>query len=220
MAELIRVLQKGDTGKDVEAVKRAVHRYLRNGGLAAMAVQSSSVKQTFGPFFEASVKKAQKKAGLVVDGRVGKKMEVVLRNAGAFDAKANQLLVEYARESKKVVLVEPKQGFSSLRKDLWEAYSIGRHMGLSDLGTYNPQSTLPSGGPSDHSVFPAAAFDLGIEPDTGWNNLVARKFFNSMVGRPEVEYVILGDRIWSVGRGLRTYTAGGHLNHVHVSGLR
>jgi hypothetical protein len=90
-------------------------------------------------------------------------------------------------------------------------------MGLSDLGTYNPASTLPGGGKSDHAHYPARAFDLGIEPDTGWNNLTARAFFNQMVDHPAVEYVILGDKIWSRSRGLHEYTAGGHLNHLHVS---
>jgi hypothetical protein len=120
-------------------------------------------------------------------------------------------------------LIEPVQGFPSLHRSLHEAYSVGRRMGLSDLGTHNPASTLPSGAPSDHAVFPALAFDLGIEPDTGWENATARGFFMSMMGRAEVEYVILGDRIWSRPRsseGIRRYTGGGHENHVHVSGNR
>ncbi|MBA2707005.1 MAG: hypothetical protein H0U59_04275 [Gemmatimonadaceae bacterium] len=119
-------------------------------------------------------------------------------------------------------LVEPHQGFASLDESLWKAYSLGRRMGLSDLGTYNPASTLPSGAPSDHSVGPPAfAFDLGIEPDTGFQNPVGRAFFEAMVG--SCGYVILGDRIWSQARaseGVRTYTGGGHLNHVHCSGNR
>jgi len=117
-------------------------------------------------------------------------------------------------------LIEPKQGFDSLHPSLHEAYSLGRTMGLSDLGTYNPASTLPGGGKSDHAFFPAWAFDLGIEPDTGFANPVARAFFEAMVDRPDVEYVILGDKIWSRSRGLHAYTAGGHLNHVHLSGIR
>ncbi len=117
-------------------------------------------------------------------------------------------------------LVEPVQGFNSLHKSLWEGYSLGRRMGLSDLGTYNPNSNLPSGSPSDHAVFPAYAFDLGIEPDTGFSNAVGRSLFEALVGRPEVEYVILGDRIWSRSRGLHGYSGGGHSNHLHASGLR
>jgi hypothetical protein len=116
-------------------------------------------------------------------------------------------------------LIEPKQGFDSLHPSLRDAYSLGRSMGLSDLGTFNPDSTLPGGGKSDHAFFPAWAFDLGIEPDTGFANPTGRAFFELMVDRPEVEYVILGDQIWSKSKGLHKYTAGGHLNHVHVSGV-
>lgn len=119
------------------------------------------------------------------------------------------------------VLIKPNQGWSSLHKSLWEAYSNGRRRGLTDLGTYNPDSRLPSGAPSDHAVLPAYAFDLGIEPDTGWANLKARAYAIWTAGRPEVEYTILGNRIWR-GRFKvwGTYYSGGHLNHVHVSGWR
>lgn len=120
-------------------------------------------------------------------------------------------------------LVQPVQGFNSLDDSLWQAYSLGRRMGMSDLGTYNPVSTLPSGGPSDHAVNPAFAFDLGISPTTGWQNDTGRAFFEAMVARPEVSYVILGDKIWSRARaseGIRPYTSGGHENHCHVSGVR
>lgn len=119
--------------------------------------------------------------------------------------------------------IEPRQGWGSLHKSLWSIFSLGRNMDLSDLGTYNPSSTLPSGGPSDHAVWPAMAFDLGVEPDTGYANSVGRAYFHICMTRPEVEYVILGDRIWSRPRadeGVRHYSGGGHANHVHVSGHR
>lgn len=123
----------------------------------------------------------------------------------------------------KPVLVEPTQGWASLDKALWKLYSTGRTMGLEpDLGTYNAASTLPSGGPSDHSVYPANAFDLGFDPDIGFAHPVAKAFFHVCRADPACGYVILGDRIWSRARaseGVRPYTAGGHLNHVHVSGL-
>lgn len=118
-----------------------------------------------------------------------------------------------------VVLVEPVQGFGSLHKELWTDYSAGRRMGLTDVGTYNPASRLPSGTPSDHAVYPAWAFDLGFSPATGFDQPVAHAFFQSMVGRPEIHYVILGDRIWSREKGLHGYTGGGHESHVHTSGL-
>jgi hypothetical protein len=98
---------------------------------------------------------------------------------------------------------------------------VGRHrFGLTDLGTYNPASRLPSGAPSDHAVHPAMAFDLGITPATGWANLKARAYVLWAAHQGEVEYVILGDRIYFGATSWRRYTAGGHLNHVHVSGRR
>lgn len=120
-------------------------------------------------------------------------------------------------------LVEPNQGFHSLSRSLWTAYSLCRNSGSQfiDLGTYNPASNLPSGAPSDHSVYPACAFDIGIEPDTGWNNLKARALVIKLVRLPEVRYVILGNRIWTDWRKVwGAYHSGGHMNHIHVSGYR
>lgn len=116
-------------------------------------------------------------------------------------------------------LVEPKQGFASLERSLWPAYSLGRRLGLADRGTYNPSATLPEGGKSDHAYYPARAFDLGFLPPVGYLHPIARTFFEAMIGRPEVNYVILGDVLWSQARGRRRYTAGGHLDHVHVSAV-
>lgn len=116
------------------------------------------------------------------------------------------------------VLIAPKQGFASLDKSLWEPFSRGRKLGFSDLGTYNPASRLPSGRPSDHAVYPALAYDLGISPATGYSNPKARAYFNDLMGEPEIEYVILGDKIWSRAKGFHSYTAGGHAGHIHVSG--
>jgi peptidoglycan hydrolase-like protein with peptidoglycan-binding domain len=120
-------------------------------------------------------------------------------------------------------LVEPTQGWGSLHVSLHSLYSLGRNLGMSDLGTYNPGSRLPSGSPSDHALYPARAFDLGIDPDIGWAHDVARTYFQSLIGDARVGYLILGDRIWSRARaseGVRPYTGGGHANHLHVSGNR
>jgi hypothetical protein len=118
-------------------------------------------------------------------------------------------------------LVEPDQGFHSLHISLWPAYSLCRTSGLTDLGTYNPASKLPSGAPSDHAVYPALAFDCGIDPDTGWQNLKARAVALLVVKDPAVEYVILGNRIWTDWRkAWGAYYGGGHMNHLHVSGHR
>lgn len=112
-------------------------------------------------------------------------------------------------------LIEPKQGFRSLRRDGWAAYTMGRRLGLSDLGTYNPASTLPGGGKSDHAYNPARAFDFGLTR-LGTRER-ARWFYRQMRGRPEIEYVIFERKIWSRDRGEHPYTAGGHDTHVHVS---
>lgn len=217
--QLIRTLRVGDVGKDVEAYKRAVARLLGKGRLRTMISRAPLVRRTFGPYFKLEVARAQKALAIPTSGVIGPATHAALKAAGALDAYSLQLLREYA-QSLKPALVEPLQGFASLHKSLWEAYSLGRQMGLTDLGTYNPASRLPSGAPSDHSVYPAFAFDLGIEPDTGWDNATAREYFWKVCRRPEIEYVILGNKIWTNTRGLRTYTAGGHLNHVHVSGRR
>jgi len=70
-------------------------------------------------------------------------------------------------------------------------------------------------------VYPAVAFDLGFTPYTGFDNDKARAYVLKVVQNPAVEYAILGDRIWTNdGRGWHTYSAGNHMNHVHVSGIR
>lgn len=113
-------------------------------------------------------------------------------------------------------MVEPKQGWNSLVKYFWDEYSIALSIyKLTDLGTYNPTSRLPSGRRSDHAYYPAKAMDLGF---TGYPHRNAYEFFKDMMGDPEVEYVIYGNLIWSRSSGLHRYSYGGHYNHVHVSG--
>jgi hypothetical protein len=222
MSALTRTLKLGSYGKDVEACKRAVHRFLQTHELDKLEAQPVTVRRTYGPFFRTLVKQAQKQGGILQTGSIGARTERVLRDARAFDALADHLLDQYQREQAPPVieLVQPTQGFASLHRSLWELYSIGRHAGLSDLGTFNGASRLPSGRPSDHAVYPAYAFDLGFTPHTGYEHPTARAFFKTCCERPEVEYCILGDHIWSRAQGLHTYTAGGHANHVHVSGNR
>lgn len=220
MNTLTRILKLGVTsGKDIEGVTRAMLRYLDDGkNWRTFYASLPVVRRYYGPAKVNLAKRSAVKAGLPQYGVVGPQLETALRKAQAFDEKANQLLDEYA-ESIEPKLVEPKQGWGSLHRSLWPAYSIGRRAGFSDLGTYNSLSRLPSGRPSDHAVYPAMAFDLGIDPDTGWNNIKARYYVQKIVRLVEVEYVILGNRIW-VNRGWGTYRFGGHLNHVHVSGKR
>lgn len=219
---LTRTLKLGCVGLDVEGWARGAHRYLATGQLGAFSEQKPIVRRTFGIGKRTLAKKCAAKAGLPQYGVVGPALYSAMKRAGAFDAEARMLFAEYqaSLEPVKPPNVEPAQGFSSLHHSLWALYSEGRRLGLTDLGTYNPASVLPSGSKSDHAVYPAMAFDLGFTPHIGYEHPTARRFFDLCVGRPEVEYAILGDRIWSRAQGLRRYSAGNHANHVHVSGNR
>lgn len=129
----------------------------------------------------------------------------------------NMIRDEYAAAHPPPPVVIP---VPSLHPSLWDAYGEAlRTPGLFSLGTYNPESRLPSGLPSDHAVYPAYAFDIGFNPDVGWQHPVARPYAEKTAKRWEVEYVILGDRIHIDGEW-RTFRGGGHLNHIHVSGRR
>lgn len=222
MSTIYRTLRPGMRGKDVEAHKRAVARALGHGRLRTLVAQPAVTRQLFGPFFTRNVKLVQKQAGIPQTGLIGPSTHEWLLAGGWFDAKALALYDAYVEEHMKPELVMPRQGWGSLHPSLREAYTIGRSFPyeFTDLGTYNPASRLPSGAPSDHAVYPALAFDLGISPQTGWNNLKARDYALKMAGRPEVNYVICGDRIWSRAYGWHAYRGGGHQNHVHVSGRR
>lgn len=225
-----RTLKIGCFGWDVSAAKRAVYRYLNNGQKWTGYLNQSQVsRRTFGPWFREDLVLAQDQ--LTAGRKRGELDQDTLRaleDAGAFDRIARVLWLRQYPAPVPPALIEPRQGFDSLTRDLWEAYSIGRRMGLTDLGTYNPGSRLPSGHASDHATSrldgrigePACAFDLGFTPAVGTGNPVANKFFHLMVNRPGIAYVICGRSIWSVEKGLHAYTYGGHEGHVHTSGHR
>lgn len=219
---LTRTLQHACTpGLDVEAARRALIRYLQTGTLAQFTAKPEAERQTFDEWADRHCRLAQTRLRLAADGQLGPATETALRRAGAFDAYADMLLHRYRQEQQQLEPVEPRQGWDSLHRSLWPIYSYGRHLGLSDLGTYNPASRLPSGRPSDHAVLPAYACDLGIDPDTGWDHPAGRALFMRAMSDPAVEYVILGNRIgFRATQTIRAYTAGGHLNHVHISGNR
>ena len=217
---LVRTVGRiGTYGKDVEAITRAQFRYLGDWtGLSEFHERTALQRRTWDPWDRARMKRIQNIEKIPQTGTVGPRTYGVLLDH--MDSLALKLMAEYA-DSVKPKLIEPLQGFESLTSTLWDVFSAGRSRGLTDLGTFNQNSRLPSGRPSDHAVWPAFAFDLGIEPDTGWNNLKARAYAIWTAGRREVEYTILGNRIW---RGRYKvwgdYWSGGHLNHVHVSGWR
>lgn len=126
-------------------------------------------------------------------------------------------------------LVEPRQGFESLDPSLWLAYSMGRKRGFTDLGTYANK-------PGDHGYYPALAFDLGRRDrffNKGWNYIKARRLAKLYVEHHRalnIDYVILGMRIWSrwgatqkkwdEQNGWHPYQGDrSHMFHIHVSGV-
>lgn len=203
------VLKPGSRGKAVSAAKMAVNQ--ANG-------KGWNTTAFYGPLFKTRVTAFQKAHHLTADGVIGEKTWAALIPHLTLPA---QLLLKPVEPP----LVKPKQGWGSLVEDLWRPYTQGRNVGLTDLGTYNPASKLPSGRPSDHATSridgkigpPACAFDLGFTKAT---RSKASAFFTSMTLNPAVEYVIMENRIWSRDLGLHTYTHGGHETHVHVSGRR
>lgn len=129
------------------------------------------------------------------------------------------LLARYREKHRR--LVEPAQGFESLHPNLWLAYSMGRRRGFTDLGTYANK-------PGDHGKWPALAFDLGRKNrffNLGWRYVTARRLCRLYVEHHDalnINYVILGRRIWSRSRPYWHKLGTGdtsHDWHIHVSGV-
>lgn len=197
-------LKLGSTGKAVTAAKMGVNHW---------NAKKANTTPVFGVFFRTLVKQFQTTMGIPATGVIGPATWTKL--LPYIPAAGLALLPQ-----KQPKPVEPLLPVASLHPSLWAAYSDAlTTKGLFSLGTYNPASRLPSGAPSDHAVYPAYAFDIGFDPDTGWANPVARAYAERTAKRLEVEYVILGDRI-HINGAWKTYTGGGHLNHIHVSGRR
>jgi hypothetical protein len=120
-------------------------------------------------------------------------------------------------------LVEPRQGFDSLHPSLHLAYSMGRVRGFTDLGTYVNK-------PGDHGIGPPCyAFDLGRKDRflfKGWDYLKARRLAQLYVKEHQalgINYVILGQRIWSRSKPYwHPLTTGdtSHSFHIHCSGVK
>lgn len=209
-------------GRDVYVVKRALRKFafVEGAGDDFLKPRTGGFDEVYNTRTADAVEQFQKWKKLDTDGIYGQRTHDALWPY--FDLYGRWTYRRFKPPIPRTEYVEPKQGFASLSRELWELFSIGRQdpYSFSDLGTYNPASRLPSGAPSDHALLPAKAFDLGIRPTTGWDNQLARQYFWEAVGRPEVHYVILGNRIWSKEKGVHSYTGGGHENHVHVSGNR
>ncbi len=238
MASLLtRTLSVGSYGKDVDGSKRAAYRALDKGDggtrLKTHMSKSLSVRRTFGAFFRSDVNRLKAQVGWKQNGKVEPLFWARMVREGYPDALAKDLVEQYADEHPSPPpapkYVEPVLGVDSLDRRLWDEYTTGRNMGLTDLGTFNARSTLPSSGrASDHATSrlsgvigqPAIAFDLGFSPQIGYDHPVARKFFHLMAGAVDVHYVIVGTKIWSTEKGLHSYTSGGHEGHIHVSGHR
>jgi len=164
------------------------------------------------------IKNAQDELLIPKSGWAGNRMLELLYNANAVDLSGKKDLSDYAAKHGPVIITSWPR---SLHKSLWPIYNDGlNNYDFSNLGTYNPASTLPSGAPSDHSVYPAYAVDFGIDPDTGEKNKKALEFVVKWADDPAIEYIILGNRIYFSSTGWERYTRGGHTNHIHASGVR
>lgn len=219
--KLKRLLTGGEVGRDVLAIKRGLGRFAQKEGAGDTFFKrpKGGYSDKYNPTTKNAVAAFQRWKRLKVDGELGQKTLDALWPF--MDLYSRYMYRRFKPPKPKAPTskpVEPKQGWGSLTRSLWGLYSEARNMGLSDLGTYNPASRLPSGRPSDHAVYPARAFDAGFSPATGYAHPTARRFFDIARNDSNVEYVILGNRIWSRARGLHSYTGGGHESHVHVSG--
>jgi hypothetical protein len=91
---LVRVVEFGDVGPDVVALKRMISR--AGVGYPRQVKQQGRFNNRFGPKLKAAVERFQKKNGLVVDGEIGyMTFKALLRYADAYDSK---LLRDYAQK--------------------------------------------------------------------------------------------------------------------------
>ncbi len=214
-----RIIQEGMDGPDAEAVGRALIRAkCYKMPIRVYNRMPKKWKQRMGPRKMDALMKFKRQKALKNKTKRTYDSVAHYRLLRYFDGKAHDLYRQCKTPAPPPIikLIEPNQGWNSLVKYFWDEYSLARtkHK-MSDLGTYNPASRLPSGRPSDHARYPARAMDLGFSP---YPNKLAYEFFKDMIGEPEVEYVIYGNQIWSRSSGLHHYGYGGHYNHVHVSG--
>jgi hypothetical protein len=91
---LVRVVELGDRGGDVVAIKRMTSR--AGVGYPTQVRQQGKFDDHFGELLDAAVKRVQKKNGLIDDGKVGyMTFKVLVKFADAFDSK---LLRDFAKQ--------------------------------------------------------------------------------------------------------------------------
>ena len=95
-AVLTRTLVIDDTGLDVEACRRALIRFLKTGTLDTFTAKPDTQRRRFDATAVAQTMEAQKQLRIPVDGELGPRTYTALRDKGAFDKLADQLLAEYA----------------------------------------------------------------------------------------------------------------------------
>jgi hypothetical protein len=83
------------TGSDVDGWARAAHRYLHDGQLSAYEKQPDIMRNTFGTGKRTLAKQCAAKAGLPQYGIVGPNLEQAMRDHGAFDSLADNLIAQY-----------------------------------------------------------------------------------------------------------------------------
>lgn len=137
----------------------------------------------------------------------------------------DQLLRQYLKKHQK--LVQPRQGWDSLRDTLWLAYSMGIKRGYYDVGTYARKPGDHSWGDRHGHPGMALAFDIrrkGWLGRFGWGYANARKlaqFYWDNHAALSIDYVIVGREVISRARPYwHPLTTGdtSHDWHIHVSG--
>lgn len=213
-----RPIKEGMSGPDAEAVGRALCRAGVFINIRVFNRMPKKWRRTMGKRRMEALMKFKRRKALKNKTKRVYDQYAHRRLLRYFDGKSHDLYQQCKPPPPPPVyeMTEPNQGWNSLVKYLWVDYSIARSIyKLTDLGTYNGASRLPSGRRSDHAYYPAKAMDLGF---SGYPNRNAYNFFKDMIGNSEINYVIYGNMIWSRARGLHHYGYGGHYNHVHVSG--
>jgi len=136
-----------------------------------------------------------------------------------------QLLKQY--KAKHGGFVRPTQGYNSLHRNLWLAYSMVAKRGYYDVGTYANKPGDHSWGDRNGSPGTALAFDMrrkGWLGRFGWGFRNARNtaqwLWDNHVAL-NIDYVIVGRQIISRQHpAWRPYTRDtSHDWHIHVSGM-